>query len=140
MIPVGVDQWLAERTPPVAVALGVTFARGGVDGEDLGWVEGAFVPEAVSGGPGGVVSAGVLAVALGAAMVLAVDVVAMGSGPASTITALTLEIDRDPRCDETLVVRGEVEGLTRVGGSARASVSDASGAAIARAAATLARA
>ena len=139
MIPVGVDRWLAERTPSVAAALGVSFARGGVDGEDLGWVEGAFVPDVATGGPDGVVSGGVLALALGAAMELAVDVVDMAPGPSSSITALTIAIERDALCGEVLELRGEVEGLTRVGGSAQATVTDATGALVARAAATLAR-
>ncbi len=133
MIPVGVDRWLAERTPPVVAALGVTFARGGVDGEDLGWVEGGFAPDLAAGGPDGVVSGGVLAVVLGAAMALAVDVVDMAPGPSSSITALTIAIERDARCGEVLELRGEVEGLTRVGGSAQATVTDATGALVARA-------
>ena len=139
MIPVGVDRWLAERTPPVATALGVSFARGGVDGEDLGWVEGVVVPDAAAGGPDGVVSGGVLAVVLGAAMELAVDVVDMAPGPSSSITALTVAIEREARCGEVLELRGEVDGLTRVGGTALATLCDASGALVARAAATLSR-
>lgn len=134
-----VDQWLADRTPPVVAALGASFTRCGVDGEDLGWVDGTFTPAALAGGPGGIVPGGVLAVVLGAAMTVAVDVVAMADGSSATVTAMTVTVARSPRCDEALTLRGEVASLQRSGGSAEALLADANGVLVARATAALSR-
>ena len=134
-----VDEWLADHTPAVVVALGGLFTRCGVDGEDLGWVDGTFTPAALAGDPDGIVPGGVLAVVLGAAMTVAVDVVAMADGASATVAALTMAVTRSPRCAEALTLRGEVAALHRTGGSAEATLVDADGALVARATATLSR-
>ena len=134
-----VDEWLADHTPAVVVALGGLFTRCGVDGEDLGWVDGTFTPAALAGDPDGIVPGGVLAVVLGAAMTVAVDVVAMADGASATVAALTMAVTRSPRCAEALTLRGEVAALQRTGGSAEASLTDGDGVLVARATATLSR-
>ena len=134
-----VDEWLADHTPAVVVALGGLFTRCGVDGEDLGWVDGTFTPAALAGDPDGIVPGGVLAVVLGTAMTVAVDVVAMADGASATVAALTMAVTRSPRCAEALTLRGEVAALQRTGGSAEASLTDGDGVLVARATATLSR-
>ena len=134
-----VDEWLADHTPTVVVALGGLFTRCGVDGEDLGWVDGTFTPAALAGDPDGIVPGGVLAVVLGTAMTVAVDVVAMADGASATVAALTMAVTRSPRCAEALTLRGEVAALQRTGGSAEASLVDGDGVLVARATATLSR-
>ena len=136
MTPIDVEQWLTDRASPVLSALGGSLDRGGIDGEDLGWVEGTFVPATSAGGLDGAV----LAVALGAAMIAAVDVVEMPARPSASISAMTIEIARDPHSGESLSLRGEVVSLTRSGASAEATVLDATGALVARSRATLSRA
>ena len=126
-----VDQWLAARVPRVLRALGGSLERGGIDGEVLGWVEGTLVPEDSAGV--------VLGVALGAAMVAAVDVVEMSARPSASLSAMTIEIARDPRRGETLSLRGEVVSLTRTRASAEAVLLDAAGVVVARSTATLSR-
>ena len=126
-----VDQWLADRVPRVLRALGGSLERGGIDGEVLGWVEGTLVPEDSTGV--------VLGVALGAAMVAAVDVVEMSARPSASLSAMTIEIARDPRRGETLSLRGEVVSLTRTRASAEAVLLDAAGVVVARSTATLSR-
>ncbi len=133
------EQWLVEHTPAVVAALGGSFTRCGVDGEDLGWVDGTFTPAALAGEPDRIVPGGVLAVVLGAAMTVAVDVVAMADGSSATVTAMTVAVTRSPRCAEALTLRGEVAALHRTGGSAEATLVDADGALVARATATLSR-
>ncbi|MHB8333902.1 MAG: hypothetical protein ACYDEH_03225 [Acidimicrobiales bacterium] len=139
MTPTRVDQWLGDHTPPVVTALGGSLTRCGVDGEDLGWVDGSFTPTALAGGLDGTVPGGVLAVVLGAAMVMAVDVVAMADRPSAGVITMALEVARDPRCAEPLSLRGEVEALQRSTGSAGATLVDRDGALVAQATATLSR-
>ena len=134
-----VDQWLVDHTPPVVATLGGLFTRCGVDGEDLGWVDGTFTPTALAGGPDGTVPGEVLGVVLGAAMTVAVDVVAMADESSATVTALTVAVTRSPRCAEALTLRGEVAAFRRTGASAEAMLVDADGALVARATATLSR-
>ena len=45
------DRWLGDGGMPVIELVGGAFTAYGVDGEDLGWVEGAFVPEALACNP-----------------------------------------------------------------------------------------
>lgn len=139
MKPSDVDQWLVGATPSVLGVLGGSFDRAGIDGEDLGWVEGTFVPVALAGGMDGVVRGGVVSVVFGAVMIGAVEVVELSARPSASITAMTVDIARDPRCGQTLYFRGEVEMLTRNGASAGATLHDAEGALVAHATATLAR-
>ena len=134
-----VDEWLADHTPAVVVALGGLFTSCGVDGEDLGWVDGTFIPAALAGDSDGIVPGGVLAVVLGTAMTVAVDVVAMADGASATVAAMTMVVTRSPRCAEALTLRGEVAALQRTSGSAEASLADAEGVLVARATATLSR-
>ena len=134
-----VDEWLADHTPAVVVALGGLLTSCGVDGEDLGWVDGTFIPAALAGDSDGIVPGGVLAVVLGAAMTVAVDVVAMADGASATVAAMTMVVTRSPRCAEALTLRGEVAALQRTSGSAEASLTDGDGVLVARATATLSR-
>ena len=132
------EQWLVDHTPAVVAELGGSFTRCGVDGEDLGWVDGTFTPTTLAG-LDGIVPGGVLAVVLGAAMTVAVDVVAMADESSATVTAMTVAVARSPRCAEPLTLRGEVTALERIGSSAEATLADADGVLVARATATLSR-
>src|SRR5580658_7993286 len=52
------DRWLGDGGMALLAAVGVTFERYGVDGEDLGWVEGVFLPRDLAANPHGSVQAG----------------------------------------------------------------------------------
>jgi hypothetical protein len=59
------DRWLGDGGMALLAEVGASFERYGVDGEDLGWAEGAFHPAALAGNPHGLVQAGVHAVVFG---------------------------------------------------------------------------
>ena len=53
------DRWLGNGGMPIVGALGGSFESYGVDGEDLGWATGPFVPTQLACNPHGAVQAGV---------------------------------------------------------------------------------
>ena len=61
--------------------MGGAFTSYGVDGEDLGWVEGTFDPEALACNPHGVAQAGIHALLLDASMNFAINAALPGPGP-----------------------------------------------------------
>jgi uncharacterized protein (TIGR00369 family) len=119
------DRWLGDGGMPVIGLLGGRFEQYGVDGEDLGWVEGAFVPEPLGCNPHGVVQAGIHTVLLDAAMNFAIN----AALPASDRTRGTLELKtetmRPARAGEPYRIRGEVVRMARQVAYAEASVRDA---------------
>ncbi|OYV60941.1 MAG: hypothetical protein B7Z69_02470 [Actinobacteria bacterium 21-73-9] len=67
------DRWLGDGGMELVGRLGATLERYGVDGEDLGWVEGRLEPTALAANPHGAVQAGVHAVVLDALMNFAIN-------------------------------------------------------------------
>ena len=132
------EQWLRDHSPALFTALGGSFHRSGVDGEDLGWVEGSFTPTALAGGRDGSVPAGVLAVVMDAACVVAVEC-ADPAAAAGAVTTMTIELDRAARTGDSYVLRGEVVGLTNRAGVVEATLVKSDGALVARATGTVTR-
>jgi acyl-coenzyme A thioesterase PaaI-like protein len=85
------DRWLGDGGMPIIAAIGAAFERYGVDGEDLGWVEGTFVPTVLACNPHGAVQAGVHGVVLDAAMNFAINAALVGRDR----TEATIEITSD---------------------------------------------
>ena len=49
--PKNMDRWLGDGGMALLGEVGASFERYGVDGEDLGWVEGSFSPRELAGNP-----------------------------------------------------------------------------------------
>ncbi len=130
------DRWLGDGGMPLLGALGISIDTYGVDGEDLGWVEGAFTPPPLSCNPHGAVQAGVHSVVFDAAMNFAVNA-ALPSGDRTRATLeLKTETMRPAVSGERYALRGEVTRLARQVAFAEAILRDGEGRVVSRATGT----
>lgn len=134
--PKNMDRWLGDGGMAIIGVLGGSFDAYGVDGEDLGWVQGTFHPSTLAGNPHGVVQAGVHGVLLDAAMNFAINSALVGRDRTQATIALTTELLRPALVDVAYVVRGEVVRLTRLVAFAEASITTGAGELVSRASAT----
>ena len=107
------DRWLGDGGMALLAEVGVSFERYGVDGEDLGWAEGTFLPRDLAGNPHGSVQAGVHALVLDAAMNFAINAALRGRDRTEATIEMTTELMRPALVGESYVLRGEVVRLTR---------------------------
>ena len=121
---------------PIIAAVGGTFDGYGVDGEDLGWVSGVFVPLELACNPHGTVQAGVHAVLLDAAMNFAINSALRGRDRTQATIEMTTELMRPAMRAEQYRLRGEVVRLTRQVAYAEATISSEQGKLISRATGT----
>jgi acyl-coenzyme A thioesterase PaaI-like protein len=121
------DRWLGDGGMPVIDMIGASFDRYGVDGEDLGWVDGAFVPEPVACNPHGVVQAGVHAVVLDAAMNFAINAALPGRDRTRATLEMKTETMRPAVASERYALHGEVVRLARQVAYGEATVRGADG-------------
>jgi len=126
------DRWLGDGGMPLIGTVGASFDRYGVDGEDLGWVEGTFVPAAPAANPHGIVQAGVHGLLLDAAMNFAVNAALPGRARTRATLEMKVETMRPALVEETYALRGEVVRLARQVAYAEATVSDADGQLVSR--------
>jgi uncharacterized protein (TIGR00369 family) len=119
------DRWLGDGGMALLAEVGVSFETYGVDGEDLGWAEGSFLPRDLAGNPHGSVQAGVHALVLDAAMNFAINAALRGRDRTEATTEMTTELLRPALVGERYVLRGEVVRLTRQIAYAEATVSNA---------------
>jgi uncharacterized protein (TIGR00369 family) len=119
------DRWLGDGGMEIISVLGGHFASYGVDGEDLGWVEGTFHPAAIACNPHGTVQAGVHAVLLDAVMNFAINAALTGRDRTNSTIEIATELMRPARREESYVLRGEVVRLARQVAFAEASVTNA---------------
>ena len=112
---------------PVIGLVGGSFDRYGVDGEDLGWVDGTFVPEPVACNPHGVVQAGVHAVVLDAAMNFAINAALPGRDRTRATLEIKTETMRPAVAGQRYELNGEVVRLARQVAYGEATVRDADG-------------
>lgn len=130
------DRWLGDGGMPLLGQLGASLEAYGVDGEDLGWVEGTFSPGELACNPHGTVQAGVHAVLFDAAMNFAVNA-ALSSGDRTRGTLeLKTETMRPALSGTRYALRGEVTRLARQVAFAEASLRDGDGRVISRATGT----
>ncbi|HEY7931906.1 MAG TPA: PaaI family thioesterase [Acidimicrobiales bacterium] len=118
------DRWLGDGGMALLGQLGATFTSYGVDGEELGWVEGDFVPAALACNPHGVVQAGVHAVLLDAAMNFATNAALDATDRTEATIEITTELLRPATRESAYLLRGDVVRLTRQIAYAEASVFD----------------
>jgi uncharacterized protein (TIGR00369 family) len=119
------DRWLGDGGMELIGRVGASFDSYGVDGEDLGWVDGTFTPEPLAGNPHGVVQAGVHALLLDAAMNFAINASLAGRDRTRATLELKTETMRPATVAETYRLRGEVVRLARQVAYGEATVRDA---------------
>ena len=118
------DRWLGDGGMPLLAGIGATLRTYGVDGEDLGWVEGAFGPTQLACNPHGTVQAGVHAVVLDAAMNFAINAALPDRDRTRGTLELKCETMRPAMLDGAYAVRGEVTRLARQVAFAEATLRD----------------
>jgi uncharacterized protein (TIGR00369 family) len=118
------DRWLGDGGMAIIAAIGGAFTAYGVDGEDLGWVEGAFAPTQLACNPHGTVQAGVHAVLLDAAMNFAVNAALVGRDRTRATIEMSTELLRPAAKGLGYRLRGDVVRLTRQIAYAEATVRD----------------
>jgi uncharacterized protein (TIGR00369 family) len=130
------DRWLGDGGMALLAGVGASFDRYGVDGEDLGWVEGHFLPQELAGNPHGSVQAGVHAVVLDAAMNFAINAALRGRDRTEATIEMTTELLRPALVGDSYVLRGDVVRLTRQIAYAEATVVSAESKLVSRATGT----
>lgn len=126
------DRWLGDGGMPLLGMLVASLETYGVDGEDLGWVEGSFVPAALACNPQGTVQAGVHAVLFDACMNFAINA-ALTSGEHTRGTLeLKAETMRPAAAGARYALRGEVTRMARQVAFAEAQMRDAEGRIVSR--------
>ncbi len=125
-------RWLGDGGMPILGALGGSFETYGVDGEDLGWVQGRFTPTPMACNPHHVVQAGVHAMLLDAAMNFAINAALPGKDRSRATLELKTETMRPALAGRTYQLRGEVVRMARQVAYAEATVRDEDGEIVSR--------
>jgi acyl-coenzyme A thioesterase PaaI-like protein len=121
------DRWLGDGGMPIISAVGGSLDSYGVDGEDLGWVEGSFDPTELACNPGGVVQAGVHSLLLDACINFAINA-ALPRGDRSRATLeLKTETMRAVTRGTSYRLRGQVVRMARQVAYGEATVRGADG-------------
>ncbi len=107
------DRWLGDGGMALIGAVGGSFESYGVDGEDLGWVTGTFLPCELACNPHGSVQAGVHALMLDAAMNFSINAALVGRDRTQGTIEMTTELLRPALLGETYQLRGDVVRMTR---------------------------
>jgi len=121
------DRWLGDGGMPIIGAVGGSFDRYGVDGEDLGWVEGVFEPGELACNPHGIVQAGVHSLLLDACMNFAINAALSGRDRTRATLELKTETMRPAVRGASYRLRGDVVRMARQVAYGEASVRDAEG-------------
>ncbi len=130
------DRWLGDGGMAIIGAIGGSFDGYGLDGEDLGWVDGAFVPTLLACNPHGAVQAGVHSVILDAAMNFAINSALVGRDRTEATIEMTTELMRPALLDGRYAVRGDVVRMTRQIAYAEATITSDEGKLVSRATGT----
>jgi acyl-coenzyme A thioesterase PaaI-like protein len=134
--PKDMDRWLGDGGMPLLGDVGASLDRYGVDGEDLGWVTGAFAPTELACNPHGTVQAGVHAVVLDAAMNFAINAALAGRDRTRGTLELKCETMRAAALGSDYAVRGDVTRMARQVAFAEATLRDGAGSLVSRATGT----
>jgi uncharacterized protein (TIGR00369 family) len=126
------DRWLGDGGMGIIGAIGGSFDSYGVDGEDLGWVAGSFVPTQLACNPHGAVQAGVHSVLLDAAMNFAINGALVGRDRTEATIEMTTELMRPALLEGHYAIRGDVVRLTRQIAYAEATIASDEGKLISR--------
>jgi len=132
LAPKDMDRWLGDGGMPIIGALGGSFTAYGVDGEDLGWVDGTLVPEELACNPHDIVQAGVHALLLDACMNFAINAALRGRDRTRATLELKTETMRPAKKGEAYALRGDVVRMARQVAYGEASVRDDHGELVSR--------
>jgi acyl-coenzyme A thioesterase PaaI-like protein len=121
------DRWLGDGGMPIIGSVGGSFDSYGIDGEDLGWVEGSFDPTPLACNPAGIVQAGVHSLLLDACINFAINA-ALPRGDRSRATLeLKTETMRPVTPGVSYRLRGQVVRMARQVAYGEATVRGADG-------------
>lgn len=126
------DRWLGDGGMAIIGEIGAGFSAYGVDGEDLGWVEGNFTPTPLACNPHGSVQAGVQAILLDAAMNFAVNAALRGKDRTKATIEMKTELMRPVMLNERYELRGDVVRLGRQVAYAESTILNAEGQLVSR--------
>jgi uncharacterized protein (TIGR00369 family) len=126
------DRWLGDGGMELIGLVGAAFEQYGVDGEDLGWVSGSFVPSPLACNPHGTVQAGVHALLLDASMNFAINAALPGRDRTQGTIEMSTELLRPALRGERYALRGDVVRLTRQIAFGEASLTNADGKLVSR--------
>ena len=107
------DRWLGDGGMSIIGTVGASFTDYGVDGEDLGWVEGSFVPTPMACNPHGIVQAGIHALLLDASMNFAINAAMPGRSRTRATLEMKTEVMRPAAVGEHYRLRGDVVRMAR---------------------------
>jgi uncharacterized protein (TIGR00369 family) len=130
------DRWLGDGGMPIIAVVGGDFRTYGVDGEDLGWVEGAFTPTEMACNPHGITQAGIHSLILDACMNFAINAALPGRDRTRGTLEMKTETMRPAIKGTDYVIRGEVVRMAKQVAYGEASVRDADGTLVSRATGT----
>ncbi len=130
------DRWLGDGGMPIIEQVGGSFDAYGVDGEDLGWVEGTFTPTTLACNPHGIVQAGVHSLLLDAAINFAINAALRGRDRTKATLELKIETMRAALEGQSYALRGDVVRMARQVAYGEGVVRDAEGQIVSRATAT----
>jgi len=121
------DRWLGDGGMPIIGQVGGSLESYGVDGEDLGWVEGSFSPTELACNPGGIVQAGVHSLLLDACINFAINAALPRGDRARATLELKTETMRAASQDTIYRLRGEVVRMAKQVAYGEATVRTAEG-------------
>lgn len=117
-------RWLGDGGMALITQIGGSLDAYGVDGEDLGWVTGTFVPTDLACNPHGTVQAGVQGVLLDAALNFAINAALAGRDRTRATIEMKTELMRPLAKGGQFSIRGEVVRLGRQVAYGEASIRD----------------
>jgi len=130
------DRWLGDGGMPIIGLVGGELSGYGVDGEDLGWVVGAFTPEELACNPHGATQAGIHSLLLDACMNFAINSALSGGDRTRGTLEIKTETMRPALRGSTYSLRGEVVRMAKQVAYGEASMRDQEGVLVSRATGT----
>ena len=130
------DRWLGNGGMPIIEVVGGAFTGYGVDGEDLGWVEGTVNPTDMASNPHGIMQAGVHSLLLDACMNFAINAALPGKDRTRGTLEMKTETMRPALKGTAYTMRGEVVRLAKQVAYGEAMVRDEEGVLVSRATGT----
>jgi acyl-coenzyme A thioesterase PaaI-like protein len=112
-VPRDMDRWLGDGGMAIIGQVGGSLESYGVDGEDLGWVEGSFNPTELACNLGGIVQAGVHSLLLDACINFAINAALPRGDRARATLELKTETMRPASPGTTYRLRGEVVRMAK---------------------------
>ena len=130
------DRWLGDGGMPIIALVGAALTGYGVDGEELGWVAGSFVPTDLACNPPGITQAGIHSLLLDASMNFAINAALPRGARTRGTLEMKTECMRPARKGDVFTLRGEVVRMAKQVAYGEATLRDAEGGLVSRATGT----